>query len=258
MEQRRHRALGALRAQLHARGCRRPGRPGQGRHDQRAVPGVPPVLVAPGARGPDRLAQGVHHPGPARQLRHRRGRPRLHAGPPPRRSPPSRCSTGLEYTDDAAELAEWLPLMMAGRDPRQVVAATRSDGGHRRQLRRPHPHALRRRRSTAGVAVHCNQRVQRPGPRHRRPLDRQRPGHRHRGAAHGPHPLRVRGRGRRRAAAAAAGRHPGDRRASAASRSAASSCAPARPSWSAGTRPRSTARPPSAPRRCRCRTWTCA
>ena len=28
----------------------RPGRPGQGRHDQRAVPGVPPVLVAPGPR----------------------------------------------------------------------------------------------------------------------------------------------------------------------------------------------------------------
>jgi malate dehydrogenase (quinone) len=36
---------------------------------------------------------------------------------------------GLEYTDDAAELAGWLPLMMAGRDPGQPVAATRSAAG---------------------------------------------------------------------------------------------------------------------------------
>src|SRR6476620_10021765 len=36
---------------------------------------------------------------------------------------------GLEYSDDAAELAEWIPLMMAGRDPQQVVAATRSAAG---------------------------------------------------------------------------------------------------------------------------------
>ena len=37
---------------------------------------------------------------------------------------------GLEYTEDAADaLAEWLPLVMAGRDPAQVVAATRSIAG---------------------------------------------------------------------------------------------------------------------------------
>src|SRR5215211_1979867 len=33
---------------------------------------------------------------------------------------------GLEYTENPADLAEWLPLMMAGRDPRQVIAATHS------------------------------------------------------------------------------------------------------------------------------------
>jgi malate dehydrogenase (quinone) len=35
----------------------------------------------------------------------------------------------LEHTEDAARLAEWLPLMMAGRDPAQPVAATRSVAG---------------------------------------------------------------------------------------------------------------------------------
>src|SRR4051812_10874544 len=36
---------------------------------------------------------------------------------------------GVEYTDDAAELASWVPLMMAGRPADQVVAATRSAAG---------------------------------------------------------------------------------------------------------------------------------
>ena len=36
---------------------------------------------------------------------------------------------GLRYSEDRDELAEWLPLIMAGRDPRQEVAATRSEAG---------------------------------------------------------------------------------------------------------------------------------
>ncbi|SDD11538.1 malate dehydrogenase (quinone) [Geodermatophilus telluris] len=36
---------------------------------------------------------------------------------------------GLEYTDDPAELASWVPLVMDGRDPQEVVAATRSVAG---------------------------------------------------------------------------------------------------------------------------------
>jgi malate dehydrogenase (quinone) len=66
---------------------------------------------------------------------------------------------GLEYSDDAAQLAEWLPLMMAGRDPRQVVAATRSAAGTDVNFG-----ALTRMlfedAEARGVAVHCNQRVQ--------------------------------------------------------------------------------------------------
>jgi malate dehydrogenase (quinone) len=67
---------------------------------------------------------------------------------------------GLEYTEDAAELAEWLPLMMAGRDPRQVVAATRSAAGtdvNFGSLTR----LMLEDATTRGVTVHCNQRVQR-------------------------------------------------------------------------------------------------
>ena len=36
---------------------------------------------------------------------------------------------GLEYSDDPAELADWVPLMMAGRSTREPVAATRSLAG---------------------------------------------------------------------------------------------------------------------------------
>jgi malate dehydrogenase (quinone) len=35
----------------------------------------------------------------------------------------------LEHTEDTGRLAGWLPLMMAGRDPGQAVAATRSSAG---------------------------------------------------------------------------------------------------------------------------------
>ena len=65
---------------------------------------------------------------------------------------------GLEYTEDADVLASWLPLMMAGRDPQQTVAATRSVAGtdvNFGALTRMMVDDARDR----GVAVHCNQRV---------------------------------------------------------------------------------------------------
>jgi malate dehydrogenase (quinone) len=67
--------------------------------------------------------------------------------------------TGLEYADDPARLAEWIPLMMEGRDPRQVVAATRSVAGtdvNFGSLTR----LLLDDAADRGVPVHCNQRVQ--------------------------------------------------------------------------------------------------
>ncbi len=36
---------------------------------------------------------------------------------------------GMEFTDDAKAIAQWLPLMMDGRDPTEVVAATRMRTG---------------------------------------------------------------------------------------------------------------------------------
>jgi malate dehydrogenase (quinone) len=65
---------------------------------------------------------------------------------------------GLQYSDDPAELAAWIPLMMAGRDPGQVVAATRSVAGTDVNFG-----ALTRLllddAAGRGVTVHCNQRV---------------------------------------------------------------------------------------------------
>jgi len=39
------------------------------------------------------------------------------------------CFADMEYTEDKATLDEWMPLMMAGRDPNEHLAATRSPSG---------------------------------------------------------------------------------------------------------------------------------
>lgn len=39
------------------------------------------------------------------------------------------CYAGMEYSEDRARLSEWIPLVMEGREPSQVVAATRVAGG---------------------------------------------------------------------------------------------------------------------------------
>lgn len=39
------------------------------------------------------------------------------------------CYKGMEYTEDKSRLAEWIPLVMEGRDPGEVVAATRMHTG---------------------------------------------------------------------------------------------------------------------------------
>ncbi|MGY1813215.1 malate:quinone oxidoreductase [Blastococcus sp. SYSU D00820] len=65
---------------------------------------------------------------------------------------------GMEYTDDPDTLASWVPLMMAGRDPQQIVAATRSQAGtdvNFGALTR----MLLAQAEGRGVHVHVNQRV---------------------------------------------------------------------------------------------------
>ncbi|MGY1822251.1 malate dehydrogenase (quinone) [Geodermatophilus sp. SYSU D00079] len=65
---------------------------------------------------------------------------------------------GMEYTDDPAELAGWIPLMMAGRSAAEPVAATRSTAGTDVDFG-----SLTRLQFAAaedrGVHVHVNQRV---------------------------------------------------------------------------------------------------
>src|SRR3954449_5132280 len=66
---------------------------------------------------------------------------------------------GLEYAEGQEALAEWLPLMMEGRRPGEVVAATRSVAGTDvifGSLTR----LLLDDAAAHGVTVHCNQRVQ--------------------------------------------------------------------------------------------------
>ena len=65
---------------------------------------------------------------------------------------------GLQYSEDRDELAGWVPLMMAGRDPEQVVAATRSEAGtdvNFGSLTR----LVLDDAADRGVQVHCSQRV---------------------------------------------------------------------------------------------------
>ena len=72
MEQRRHRPRRAVRAELHARGRRRHGRPGQGHRDQRAVPAEPSVLVVARRGGRAGRPVDVHQLDAAHDVRARR------------------------------------------------------------------------------------------------------------------------------------------------------------------------------------------
>jgi len=39
------------------------------------------------------------------------------------------CFHGMEYSEDASQIAKWTPLVIAGRDPKEKIAATRIIGG---------------------------------------------------------------------------------------------------------------------------------
>src|SRR6476620_5855243 len=66
---------------------------------------------------------------------------------------------GLEDSDAPAALPEWIPLMMAGRDPAQVVAAARAAAGTDVNFGAV-TRMLLHDAADRGVAVHVNQRVQ--------------------------------------------------------------------------------------------------
>ncbi len=47
--------------------------------------------------------------------------------------------SGMEFTTDPKQIANWVPVMMEGRDPAQPLAATRPPARHRLRLGRGHP-----------------------------------------------------------------------------------------------------------------------
>ena len=228
----------------------------QGRQRQRAVPGDPPVL---GVRGRERRAARRRAASSTRSrtsascmapssIDYLRRRREALAGNP--------LFASMEYIDDPDEFARRLPLMAAGRDFSEPVALNWTQDGTdvdfgslSRQLigyaaQRRHDHAVRPR----GHAT-CSKRV-------RRQLDAQGAQPPHRRQTEDQRQVRVRRRRRRRAAAAAEVRHqggqglrrlPGRRRVPAHRQPGADRGAPGQ-----GVRPCRG----SAPRRCRCRTWT--
>ena len=66
---------------------------------------------------------------------------------------------GMEYTEDKAQLAEWIPLVMDGRDPKEVVAATRMMTGTDVDYGALTTNLLADLRSRDGFSVHFSQRV---------------------------------------------------------------------------------------------------
>ena len=66
---------------------------------------------------------------------------------------------GMEYAEDHAKIAEWVPLIMAGRDPKQPVAATRIVNGADVDYGALTKNLLDHLRTLDGFAVHFNQQV---------------------------------------------------------------------------------------------------
>ena len=67
---------------------------------------------------------------------------------------------GMEYSDDPARLAQWIPLVMAGRDPGQPVAATRMAAGTDVNFGALTRALLERLRQQPGVAFELGQEVE--------------------------------------------------------------------------------------------------
>ena len=257
VEQRRHRPRRALRAELHARARRRHGRHREGRQHQRAVPGVaassgrtwsttapcpspsafinttPHMSFVRGEENVDYLRRRYEalqeHPLFAGHGVQRRPRPHRSVGAA---AHPGRAPSAADRRDAHRRRA---PTSTSARSPRSLFDDLQSSAA---------PTSTSSTRSPSSRSA-------RDGTWRGR-MPRQRRRH----AARGRRALRLRRRRRRRAAPAAALRHPRDQGLRRVPDQRRSSCAPTTPRSSRSTRPRSTARPPSAPRPCRCRTST--
>ncbi|MGH8048317.1 MAG: malate dehydrogenase (quinone) [Chthoniobacterales bacterium] len=70
------------------------------------------------------------------------------------------CYHGMEYSDDKAQIAEWIPLVMEGRDPDEVVAATRMVTGNDVDYGALTTLLLNSLKGQPGFAIHYLSRVQ--------------------------------------------------------------------------------------------------
>ena len=69
------------------------------------------------------------------------------------------CYRGMEYTEDRQRLSEWIPLVMEGRDPKEVVAATRMMTGTDVDYGALTTNLLGGLKARDGFSVHFSQRV---------------------------------------------------------------------------------------------------
>jgi len=70
------------------------------------------------------------------------------------------CYHGMEYSDDPRQIAQWLPLVMEGRDPGEPVAATRMVTGSDVDYGALTNNLFDSLSGKPGVAIHFSQRVQ--------------------------------------------------------------------------------------------------
>jgi len=69
------------------------------------------------------------------------------------------CYRGMEYTEDKQKLSEWIPLVMEGRDPSEVLAATRMITGTDVDYGALTTNLLAYLKSREGFSAHFSQRV---------------------------------------------------------------------------------------------------
>jgi malate dehydrogenase (quinone) len=72
------------------------------------------------------------------------------------------CYHGMEYSDDKKQIEQWIPLVMEGRDPSEIVAATRMATGTDVDYGALTQNLLDSLRGKEGFSIHFSSRVQDP------------------------------------------------------------------------------------------------
>ena len=100
-------------------------------------------------QGCDRRPERFIHPVPAHELRLGRRRTWPFSRPLQGACRANHCYRGMEYSERHAQIGEWTPLIMEGRDRGPAGGGDAHRDRHGRRLRRAHPPALRSPREAA-------------------------------------------------------------------------------------------------------------